>query len=200
MKRQISVFLIGAAILAGTGVAAYAQSAQGPAIGTGAGGGPIFTQGTYLNICVSESNESQSYVEEHSTELGNCAAGYIQYTVPVDPARLPLNQPSISSTTTATSSDDVTVIYPGTQDVASCSPSDFLKLTAYSNEGYAISDTGWSVSGLSGLSVDGLAGLGTAELSGSGLTAGTYEVTVTATDSNGISGHTQFAVVVPACS
>lgn len=186
MKRQISVFLIGAAILAGTGVAAYAQGTQGPPSSVGAAGGPIVAQGSYLNICVSETNESVQYVEEHTTETGNCLAGYFQYTVPVDPAHIPIN-----GTSTATTTDVVTVNSVSPDPLDESTGTFSYQMVAASSKGYAIST--WNLSGQpSCVTIGTTTGL----IQGSGCTSGTFDITVTAVDTNGVAGSTEFELVV----
>lgn len=62
------------------GAAAYAAVASGPPVTS-----PPGTAGPYysgpVHECVSAGNENTVYVEEHSDQVGNCAAGYRQLVV-----------------------------------------------------------------------------------------------------------------------
>ena len=80
-RRTIALVLaavLGPLIALGGGVAAAAVLGAGPPVAS-----PPTTAGPYyagpVHECVSVANESVAYVEEHSTALGNCAAGYRQF-------------------------------------------------------------------------------------------------------------------------
>lgn len=69
------VVVLLAAIVLGTG--AYAAVASGaPVASPPTAAGPYYAGP--VHVCISAANESVAYFEEHSTMLGNCAAGYRQ--------------------------------------------------------------------------------------------------------------------------
>lgn len=205
MRFIKSAIVIGAIIGAVGGGVAGAAIMQGPGTGTGTGGGPVYAQGSFLNICVSQSDESHQYVEENSTETGNCAAGYTQYTVPVDPDHIALGSEA------STTSDSVTVNNPGTLDFTLGDASQTYQLSAASNKGYAITD--WYMSGnpasdgtacfviqqtSTSSEPGGLVSLSAATSTSATDCEGTWPVTVEAVDAEGVAGYVSFNVVISA--
>lgn len=96
MKKFIARVLIGIPVNI-LGMAVCAICAAGAGIAYAAtvahAAGPGVSPESYytgpVHICVSQSNEGVVYVEEHTTAVGNCAAGYDQAEINVpylDPA------------------------------------------------------------------------------------------------------------------
>jgi hypothetical protein len=101
---------------------------------------------------------------------------------------------SYDGETIVESTDVVTVANPGAQTSTAGTGIGTLQMSASSSLGYAI--TSWSASGLpAGLSISS-----TGAITGTPSTAGTYSVTVTATDSSGVSGSITFSWTVNASS
>jgi hypothetical protein len=195
----IIALVLGTVLGGGIGIAAAAVI--GISMPHATGSGPYFPQGTVVNECINLLHENESYFELHSSELGNCAGGYVQLSLSADPDAYAI--PSGVSG----SADIVTVGYPGAQTAmetdafvgtTTCtSPAgQGLQLSATSSEGHSVS---WALTS----SPAGLAGAGeltintaTGCISGTPGVTGTYDLTATATDTTGASGSTTFAITI----
>lgn len=82
LRRRITAIVLGVMLALGglgAGAALAAGSSGPPVTAPSSGPGPYYSGP--VHECVSVANESVSYTEEHSTGLGNCAAGYRQLAV-----------------------------------------------------------------------------------------------------------------------
>ncbi len=111
--RRVAV-VIGLAIalgLGGFGIA-YAAASSGPPITS-----PPGTVGPYysgpVHECVSASAENHVYVEAHSSTLGNCAKGYVQFAAnELTPSfQLQLGS-AVYNCTTSTSGAETKIVCP----------------------------------------------------------------------------------------
>ena len=184
MRKTFKVTGLGAALAACLAFGGYGVAQAATTHPAAAAADQYVAQGTRINICVSTTDESDIYVEEHSNSLGNCAAGFEQFSVVSDPAGYVI--PS-----TSTVADTVTVTTPATQDCHTAASFSY-QMAATSSQGLAISS--WAITGQPGnlaISSNGL-------ISGSscGSSLGGFPVTVTATDSEGTIGSTTFDIEV----
>jgi hypothetical protein len=80
INRRLAAVVLGLGLAIGGAGAAVAATAGGPALTSPAGTvGPYYSGA--VHECVNAVNESVSYFELHTTQQGNCAAGYRQVVV-----------------------------------------------------------------------------------------------------------------------
>lgn len=175
-------------------LAVAAGSLAGAAAGTWAGAalaqdsGPVYSQGTIVELCIGIGGAVQDHVYAEAGKdagiQGSCAANYEQLPVPADPDGYAIGQ-AVSS-----AADVVTVTNPGNQ-ASNEDAAISLALGASSSQAHPI--TSWSATGLPGTLAINSSGV----ISGSaGATAGTFVVTVTATDSVDTVGTVTFDWVI----
>jgi len=111
LGRLVAIAVLALAALGG-GVA-YAATNGGPPITS-----PPGTVGPYysgpVHECVSSSAENQTYVEEHSAAIGNCAKGYLQFAVnELTPAfQLQLGSTVYNCTTSTSGRSETLIVCP----------------------------------------------------------------------------------------
>lgn len=183
-RKSVRIFVIATIIgcLAGLGVY-YATTAIAQ--------GPYFGQGATVDLCIGTTGSALDhvYAEEGADagKLGTCGTDYTQLPTVSDPDGYPFPVPG------ATTATDVVTVNPVSPDpLAESTTATFTyQMVAASSKGYQIST--WSISGNpSGVTIGTSDGL----ITGTDVAPGTYDITVTAVDTNGVAGSVEFELDV----
>ena len=155
------------------------------------GAGPYYPQGTVVDLCIGTAANTLDHVYAEAGpdagELGTCGTGYTQLPTISDPAGYPFPVPG------ATSATDVVTVNPVSPDPfdATTGTAFSYQMAAASSKGYEIST--WSLSGEpTGVTITSMGLI----QGSSSVAAGTYDITVTAVDTNGVAGSVEFELDV----